>query len=79
MDDIYKELVETSFDTPNYELDRSLPKEKSKNVTGVVNDELGVKIMEELFGLRAKTYSFLVDDSSEDSKSCKQVGHKKKN
>ena len=82
MDDIYIEFakdVETRLNNFNYELDRSLPKGKGKKVIGVVNDELGGKIMEEFFGLRAKTYIFLVDDSSEDSKSRKQVGHKKKN
>ena len=82
MDDIYIEFakdVETRFDTSNYELDRSLPKGEGKKVIGVVNDELGGKIMEDFFGLRAKTYSFLVNDCSEGSKSRKQVGHKKKN
>ena len=30
--------------------------------------ELGGKIMKKDFGLRAKTYSYLIDDSSEDKK-----------
>ena len=37
--------VETRFDTSNYELDRSLPREKNKKVTGLMKDELGRKRM----------------------------------
>ena len=33
-----------------------------------MKDELGEKIMIKFFGLRAKTYSYLIDDSSEDKK-----------
>ena len=33
-----------------------------------MKDELGVKIMKEFHGLRAKTYSYLIDDNSEDKK-----------
>ena len=47
-DDIYKDIaedVETRFDTSNYELDRTLPKAKNKEVIGLMKDELGGKIM----------------------------------
>ena len=70
-DDIYKgiaEDVETKFDTSNYELDKLLPKIKNKKVIGLMKDELGEKIMKEFVGLRAKTYSYLIDDGSEDKK-----------
>ena len=70
-DDIYKDIaedVETMFDTSNYELNRPLPKGKSNKVIGAMKDKLGRKIMEELLGLRAKTYSYLIDDGSEDKK-----------
>ena len=51
-DDIYKDIakyVETRFDTSNFELDRPLPKGKNKKVIGLINDELGGKIMTKFF------------------------------
>ena len=75
-DDIYKDIaedVETRFDTFNYELecnsiDRPLPEGNNKKVIGLMKDELGEKIVTKLVGLRAKTYSNLIDDDSEDKK-----------
>ena len=34
-----------------------------------MKDELGGKVMTKCFGLRPKTYSYLIDDGSEDKKS----------
>ena len=68
------EDVEARFDTANYELDRSLHKGKIKNVIGLMKDELGEKITKEFVAIRRKTYSYLIDDGSEDKK-CKM--HKK--
>ena len=70
-DNIYKDTaedVETRFDTLNYEVDRALPKGRNKKVIGLMKGELDGKIMAKLVGLRAKTYSYLVDDISEDKK-----------
>ena len=70
-DDTYKnivEYVETRFDTSSYELDRMLSKGKNKKVIGLMKDELGGKIMKTFVGLRAKIYSYLIDDGSEDKK-----------
>ena len=75
-EDIYKDIaedVETRFDTSHYELecnstDRPLPKGKNKKVIGLMKDVLGEKIMIKFVGLRAKTYSYLIDDGSVDKK-----------
>ena len=59
--DIYKDIAEdteTRFDTSNYELDRLLPKVKTKKLFGLLKNELGGKIMSKLVGLRVKTYSY---------------------
>ena len=44
-----------------------------------MKDELGRKIMKKIVGLRVKTYSYLIDDTSKDKKSKrhKEVCHKK--
>ena len=70
---LQKEGVETRFDTSDYELgcnfiERPLPKDENKKVIGLMKDELGGKIMITFAGLRAKTYSYLIDDSSKDKK-----------
>ena len=72
--DIYKDIakdVETRFGTSTYELEcnpieRLLPKGKNKKVIGLMKDELGRKIMIKFVGLKAKTYSYLIDDSNEE-------------
>ena len=68
-DDIYKDIEENAekiFDTSNYEIGRTLPKGKNN---GLMKDELGGQIMKEFVGLRAKTYSYLIDDGCENKKS----------
>ena len=70
-DDIYKDIaedVETKCDTSNYKLDRPLPKGRNKKIIGLIKNELGQKIMTKFVGLRARTYSYLIDDGSEDKK-----------
>ena len=75
--DIYKDIaedVETRSNTSNYELecnsiDRPLPKGKNKKVIRLMKDELGRKTITKSVGLSAKTYSYLIVDSSEDKKS----------
>ena len=68
-DDVYKDIaedVENRFDTSNYQLHRQLAIGKNKNVIGLMKDELSGKIVTEFFGLKAKTYSYFIDNSSGD-------------
>ena len=46
---------------------------------GIIKDEFGEKIMIKFVGLRAKPYSYLIDDSSEDktANGTQKVCHKK--
>ena len=62
--------VERWFDTSNYDENdkRPLPIGKNKKVIGLFKDELGGKIMKEFCALRAKTYTYLMDDDSEKEK-----------
>ena len=71
--DFYKDItndVETWFDTSNYDEDdkRILPIGKNKKIIDLFKDELGGNIMIEFLGLRAKTWSYLMDDGSEHKK-----------
>ena len=54
-------------------------KEKIKKVIRLIKDGLGEKTMAKFVGLRAKTYSHLIDDGNEDKKqkSQKNVSLKK--
>ena len=57
--DIYRDIaedVETRFDTPNYELERPLPKGRNKKLIALMKVELGGKVMAKFVGLRTKTY-----------------------
>ena len=49
-------------------MNRPLSKEKNKKVLGVIKDNLGGKLLKEFIGLRAKTFSYLTDDNSEEKK-----------
>ena len=65
--DIFSDDVGRWFDTSNYDENykRPLPIGKNKKVIGLFKDELGGRIMKEFCALRAKTYSYLMDDDSE--------------
>ena len=71
-DEIYKDIAEdfeARFDASNYELDRPLPKVKIvKKVIWLIEDQLHGEIMTKFVGLRAKTYSYLIDDGSKERK-----------
>ena len=72
-EDFYKDIasdVERWFDTSNYEKkdNRSLPIGKNKKVIGLFKDELGGKIVAEFCALRAKAYTYKLDDDTEHKK-----------
>ena len=70
-EDFYEDIasdVDRWFDTSGYIVDRPLPSGKNKKVLRRFKDELGGRIMNEFFGLRSKTYSFLTDDFEEKKK-----------
>ena len=69
-EDFYKDIaddVKRWFDTSNYDGadKRPLPTGENKKVIGMFKDELGRKIMIEFCALRAKTYSYRLDDDTE--------------
>ena len=71
-EDLFEDVndVERWFDTSNYDENdkRPLPMGMNKKVIGVFKDELGGKILKEFCSLRAKTYTYLMDNDSEKNK-----------
>ena len=70
-DDFYKDIsndINKWFDTSNYDknIDRPFQKGINKKVIYKFKDELGGKIMSKFCVLRAKTYSFLIDDFTDE-------------
>ena len=83
-DEIYKDIAEdfeARFDASNYELDRPLPKVKIEKVIWLIEDQLHGEIIPKFVGLRAKTYSYLIDDGSKErkAKGTKKCVRKRKN
>ena len=83
-DDFYKDIradVDKWFDTSNFNKNDNRPLEigKNKKVLGKFKDEVGGKIMTKFVALRAKTYSFLIDEyTDEDYEKNKLVNKKAK-
>ena len=70
-EDVYEDIADDvgkRFDTKNYEVNRPLPKGKSRKVIRLMKDKLGGKIMTEFSALKPKTYSYLMDDGNNDKK-----------
>ena len=53
------------FDFSNYSTKSKYSDDSNKLVIGKMKDETGSVVIEEFVGLKAKMYSFLVDDNSE--------------
>ena len=76
-EDFYKDIsgdVKDRFDTSDYPENHpsGIPTGINKKVLGMFKDEAGGKIIKEFVGLRAKLYSFKMDEG-EESKKCKGV------
>ena len=75
---IYMKILQKMMkldDASNFELARPLPKRKKEKIIGFIKDELEEKIMIKFSGLRAKTYSCLIEGGSKyknakDAKKC---------
>ena len=70
-EDFYKDIsadVDKWFDTSNFDKNdrRPLKIGKNKKVLSKFKDEIGGKIMTKFCALRAKTYSFLIDEYTDD-------------
>ena len=81
-DDFYKDIsadVNKWFDTSNFNKNdnRYLEIGKNEKVLGKFKDELGGKIMTKFVALRAKTYSFLIDDFTDDDYEKNRIVNKK--
>ena len=80
--DFYKDIsadVNKWFDTSNFNKNDNRPLEigKNKKLLGKFKDELGGKIMTKFVALRAKTYSFLIDDFINDDYEKNRIVNKK--
>ena len=76
-EDFYKDIsgdVKDRFDTSNYPENHpsGIPTGINKKVLGKMKDEAGGKTIKEFVGLRAKLYSFVMDDG-EETKKCKGI------
>ena len=76
-EDFYKDIsgdVKDRFDTSNFPENHpsGIPTGINKKVLGKMKDEAGGKTIKEFVGLRAKLYSFVMDDG-EETKKCKGV------
>ena len=81
-DDFYKDIsadVDKWFDTSNFNKNDNRPLEigKNKKVFGKFKNELGGKIMTKLCASRTKTYSFLIDDFTDDDYEKNRMVNKK--
>ena len=81
-DDFYKDInndVDKWFDTSNYDKNDNRPLEigKNKKVLGKFKDEIGGKLMTKFVALRAKTYSFLIDEYTDEDYEKNRIVNKK--
>ena len=80
--DFYKDIsadVDKWFDTSNFNKNDNRPLKIGKNekVLGKFKDEIGGKIMKKFVALRAKTYSFLIDEYTDEDYEKNRIVNKK--
>ena len=80
--DFYKDIsadVDKWFDTSNFNKNDNRPLEigKNKHVLGKFKDEICGKIMTKFVALRAKRYSFLIDEYTDDDYEKNRIVNKK--
>ena len=81
-DDFYKDIsadVDKWFDTSSFNKNDNRPLEigKNKKVLGKFKDEIGGKIMTKFVALRGKTYSFLIDEYTDEDYEKNRIVNKK--
>ena len=81
-DDFYKDIsadVDKWFDTSNFNKNDNRPLEigKNKKVLDKFKDEIGGKIMTKFVSLREKTYSFLIDEYTDEDYEKNRIVNKK--
>ena len=81
-DDFYKDIsadVNKWFHASDFNKNDNRPLEigKNKKVLGKFKNELGGKIMTKIVALRAKTYSFLINDFTDDDYEKNRIVNKK--
>ena len=79
-DDFYKDIsadVDKWFDTSNFNKNDNRPLENGKNKKYLVNLRIGGKIMTKFVALRAKTYSFLIDEYTDEDYEKNRIVNKK--
>ena len=81
-DDFYKDIsadVDKWFDTSNFNKNDNRPLKigKNKKVLGKFKDEIGGKTMTKFVALRAKTYSFLIDEYTDEDYDKNKIVNKK--
>ena len=81
-DDFYKDIsadVDKWFDNSNFNKNNNRPLEigKNKKVLAKFKDEIGGKIMTKFIAVRAKTYSFLIDEYTDEDYEKNKIVNKK--
>ena len=67
-EDVYEDIADDFFKKMIHQIMKKLGRCLQEQITELMKDELGGKIMAELVGFRVKTYSYLMDDGNNDKK-----------